>query len=97
MSSKLTKLPKPTRPMPFTVTLPHTIEEVQAHVTVVVLANNRVEVYGLVQPQEVALGLLKAGAQRLVQWHQQRAAQGSGLVGLDGQPIPSTQPDEGHA
>jgi len=96
MSSKLTKLPKPTRPMPFTVTLPHNANEVKAYLAVVVLANNTVEVYGMVRPQELALSILQAGASRVVQWHQQQA-KGSGLVGLDGLPIPPATSEEGHA
>lgn len=92
MSSKLVKLPKPKRPTLFTIQPGYEVGQVAASLTVLVMVDNTVQLYGVCEPKAVALRMLQCGAERLEQWHQQQA-KGSGLVGLDGLPLVSRPPE----
>ncbi len=84
MSSKLTKKPKP-----YTIVTPYPEGDVKLALTIFVMADSRVELWGPVDNRAVAGELLECGAKRLVQYHQQKAKPASGLVGIDGQPLPA--------
>jgi hypothetical protein len=80
--------------VPATITLPVAAELINVTVTVIVLKNNRVELDGAVADEAIGEAILKAGLERLHQWHaQQRAAAlvktNGGLLGPDGLPLSS--------
>ena len=94
MSHKLVSLPQFNRPVPANISLPFPAESIAAAVTVIVLKNNAVELFGAVEVEAMGEAILKAGLERLSQWHaQQRAAAvvktNGGLLGPDGLPLSS--------
>lgn len=92
MGKKLLRLPDFNRPVPATITLAYPPELINATVTVIVLKNNTVELQGHVTDQALGEAILKAGIERLVQWHaQQKAAREALLVGPNGLPISSPE------
>jgi hypothetical protein len=91
---KLVKPDQFNRPPQYVIRLPYAAAQVKAGVTVLVLENNQVELYGQVSDETVGKAILEAGLERLAQFHD---AQRSAILGMDGQPLPKANTPEGAA
>jgi hypothetical protein len=97
MSNKLFKGPNQNgKPGLCRIDLPFPEEIVAGTVTVIVMKNNTIELFGQVMQEEVGSAILKAGLARLEEWHKERKAAASAdiitpsgveILGPDGNPL----------
>ena len=86
--TKLLTLPDFNRPVNAKIQLPYPQASIVATITVIILKNNQVDLYGHITNQSFAQQILQAGRERLDQWHQEQQAKREALlVGPDGQPV----------
>lgn len=73
------------RPQTLQIDTRHRASEVRATVTVIVRMDHSVEVCGLIDDVVIAVDILEAGKQKVVQWHAAKGAQG--LVDAQGRRV----------
>ena len=91
---KLVKPAQFNQPVPYIIRLPYPAARVKAVVTVIILDTNHIELYGAITQEAVGRTILEAGLARLSQFHKD---QRSPIVGLDGEPLPAANSQEGEA